>query len=107
MSRIIGNFNKYRNFGGTIEITDAGNLKGVIEGSIPPYEYFATNIESLEEGFHQAVDEYMLNSLFYKDIKCSSDLIKFCKLNCEGCICRDCEEKENCTEGNNPFGCGR
>lgn len=107
MSRVIGDFKKYRGFGGSIEITDAGNLKGVVCGSKPAYEYFATNIECLEDAFHKAVDDYMLNSLFYRDIKCSSDLLKSCSLNCEECICRECEERTHCKDGNNSFGCGK
>lgn len=106
MNRKIGDFCKYKSFVGTIEISDVGNLTGVVVGSVPPYEYFAKNIESLEIAFHQSVDEYMLNSLYYKDIKCSSNLISSCSLNCESCICRDCDERETCIDANNPCGCG-
>ncbi len=105
MSRIIGSFEKYRNFAGSIEMTSAGNLKGVVEGSSPPYEYFATNIEDLENAFHSAVDEYMLNSLFYRNIKCSKELIESCSLNCENCICKNCNDRFICKDGSNPTGC--
>lgn len=40
------------------------------------------------------------------DSKCSTELKSKCSMNCERCVCRDCNKRFACDGGSPFFGCG-
>lgn len=41
-----------------------------------------------------------------REVDCSSELRWNCNMNCEHCICKDCDKRFNCDGGNPVMGCG-